>query len=136
VIYLLDTNILIYLIKSKPPQVAERIDQLADNDRLVMSFITWAELLRGAEGSLRPADTLKQLDVLARQVSVLYPEGDGICRHYAIQATALKRQGTVIGGNDLWIGCHALALGATFVSHNVREFARIDGLTIVDWAAE
>ena len=135
-IYLLDTNILIYLIKNRPPQVAERIDQLADEDRLVMSFITWAELLRGAEGSLRRTDTLKQLDVLARQVTVLYPEGDGICRHYAVQATALKRQGTPIGGKDLWIACHALALGATLVSHNVREFARIDGLTMVDWAVE
>jgi tRNA(fMet)-specific endonuclease VapC len=135
-IYLLDTNILIYLIKNKPPQVAKRIDQLADNDRLVMSFVTWAELLRGAEGSLRRTDTLKQLDVLARQVLAIYPEDDGICRHYAAQATSLKRQGTPIGGNDLWISCHALAIGATLVSHNVREFARIDGLTIVDWAAE
>ena len=42
------------LIRNRPPQVAERIDQLADDDRLAMSFITWAELLRGAEGSHRP----------------------------------------------------------------------------------
>ncbi|MFM7393659.1 MAG: PIN domain-containing protein [Cyanobium sp.] len=45
-IYLLETNILIYLIKNQPPQVAERIDALADDDTLAMSFITWAELLR------------------------------------------------------------------------------------------
>ena len=90
-IYLLDTNILIVLIKNRPPQVTERIDQLADADSLAMSFITWAELLRGAAGSQRREATLQQLD--------------------------------------------ALALGATLVSHNVREFARVEGLALVDWAS-
>jgi tRNA(fMet)-specific endonuclease VapC len=135
VIVLLDTNILIYLIKNHPPQVAERIDALAPNDSLAMSFITWAELLQGAEGSQRREATLRQLDLLARQVPVLYPEGPQICRHYAVQATALKRRGTPIGANDLWIACHALALDATLVSHNVSEFARIEGLRLEDWAS-
>ena len=134
-IHLLDTNILIYLLKKRPPQVAERIDALADEDTLAMSFITWAELLQGAEGSQRREATLAQLDALARQVQVLYPEGPALCRHYAVQAKALKRQGTPIGANDLWIACHALALGATLVSHNVREFQRIEGLRLEDWAA-
>jgi len=135
VIVLLDTNILIYLIKNHPPQVAERIDALAPNDSLAMSFITWAELLQGAEGSQRREATLRQLDLLARQVPVLYPEGPKICRHYAVQATALKRRSTPIGANDLWIACHALALDATLVSHNVSEFARIEGLRLEDWAS-
>jgi tRNA(fMet)-specific endonuclease VapC len=135
VIVLLDTNILIYLIKNHPPQVAERIDALAPNDSLAMSFITWAELLQGAEGSKRREATLRQLHQLARQVPVLYPEGPQICRHYAVQATALKRRGTPIGANDLWIACHALALDATLVSHNVSAFARIEGLRLEDWAS-
>ena len=134
-IHLLDTNILIYLIKNRPPQVAERIDALSPSDTLAMSFITWAELLQGAEGSLRREATLRQLEQLARQIPVLYPEDSLICQHYAQQATALKQQGTPIGGNDLWIACHALALNATLVSHNVREFARVDGLRLEDWAA-
>jgi len=135
VIILLDTNILIYLIKNQPPQVAERVDALDPNDSLAMSFITWGELLHGAEGSQRREATLRQLDQLVRQVPVLYPEGPEICRHYAHQATALKRRGTPIGANDLWIACHALALNATLVSHNVSEFARIEGLRWEDWAA-
>jgi tRNA(fMet)-specific endonuclease VapC len=134
VIALLDTNILIYLIKNHPPQVAERIDALAPNDSLAMSFITWAELLQGAEGSQRREATLRQLHQLARQVPVLYPEGPQICGHYAVQATALKRRGTPIGANALWIACHALALDATLVSHNVSAFARIEGLRLEDWA--
>jgi tRNA(fMet)-specific endonuclease VapC len=46
-------------------------------------------------------------------------------------------RGTPIGANDLWIAAHAhaLALDATLVSHNVSEFARIDGLRLEDWAA-
>jgi tRNA(fMet)-specific endonuclease VapC len=135
VIYLLDTNILIYLIKNRPPQVAERIDAISAEDALAMSYVTWAELLQGAEGSLYRDATLKQLDALCRMVPVLYPEGPAICRHYAEQATLLKRQGTPIGANDLWIASHALALGATLVSHNLAEFRRIAGLQLVDWAA-
>ena len=54
-IYLLDTNILIYLIKKKPPQVADRIDALREEDQLAMSFVTWAELLQGAAGSFPKA---------------------------------------------------------------------------------
>jgi len=135
VIFLLDTNILIYLLKNHPPQVAEHIDALDPNDSLTMSFITWAELLKGAEGSQRREVMLRQLDQLVRQVPVLYPEGAEICRHYARQATALKRRGTPIGANDLWIACHALALDATLVSHNVSEFARVEGLRLEDWAS-
>jgi tRNA(fMet)-specific endonuclease VapC len=101
VIHLLDTNLLIDLIKTRPPQVAQRIDVLSDDDSLAMSFITWAELLQGADGSQRRAATLAQLDTLSRLVPVLCPEGPCICRHYAEQAMALKRQGTPIGSIDL-----------------------------------
>lgn len=135
-IYLLDTNILIYLIKNRPPQVAERIDQWPSSDRLAMSFVTWAELLQGAAGSTRRAAVECQLEALARQVEVLAADDLQICSHYAEQASALRRAGTPIGANDLWIACHALALGATLVTHNLREFSRIRGLSLVDWAEE
>ena len=133
----LETNSLIYLIKRRPPAVAERIDQLPSTDQLAMSFVTWAELLQGAAGSTRRAAVERQLEALARQVEVLYPGNDvAICRHYAEQATALRRAGTPIGANDLWIACHALALEATLVTHNLREFSRIRGLSLVDWVQE
>ena len=135
-IYLLDTNILIYLIKQRPPRVAERINQLPGSDQLAMSFVTWAELLQGAAGSERRVVVERQLDALARQVEVIYPQDACICSHYAEQATALRRAGTPIGANDLWIASHALALGATLVTHNLREFSRVNGLTLVDWAEE
>lgn len=133
-IYLLDTNILIYLIKNQPPTVAQRIDALSEDDGLCMSFVTWAELLKGAERSTRKVDVLHRLEALARQVPVRYPAGPAICRHYAEQATRLKDAGTPIGANDLWIACHALAENATVVTRNVREFARVSGLLVEDWA--
>jgi len=54
-IYMLDTNILIYLIKNKPPGIAARINALDKHDELSMSFLTYAELLKGAERSTRKA---------------------------------------------------------------------------------
>ena len=134
-IYLLDTNILIYLIKNHPPAIAQRIDVLADDDQLCMSFITWAELLKGAERSTRKPEVLRRLDMLARQVTVIYPTSAAICRHYAEQFTRLKEAGTPIGANDLWIACHALAEDATLVTHNTREFQRIVGLRVEDWVS-
>lgn len=134
-IHLLDTNILIYLIKNQPPAVAAHIDALPDEDRLCMSFVTWAELLKGAERSTRKPEVLRRLDALARQVPVIYPRGAAICQHYAEQFLRLKDAGTPIGANDLWIACHALAEDATLVTHNTREFERISGLRLVDWVA-
>jgi tRNA(fMet)-specific endonuclease VapC len=114
--------------------VAQRVDALLADDRLCMSFVTWAELLKGAERSTRKADVLRRLDDLARQIAVLYPTGPAICRHYAEQFTRLKDAGTPIGANDLWIACHALAEGATLVTNNLREFQRVSGLALADWA--
>ena len=134
-IYLLDTNILIYLLKNQPPEVARHVDSLAVEDRLCMSFITWAELLKGAQRSTRKPEVLRRLDALARQVGVIYPVGPAICLHYAEQFMRLKDAGTTIGGNDLWIACHALAEGATLVTHNTREWVRVSGLVVQDWVA-
>ena len=135
-IYMLDTNILIYLIKNRPPGVAQRVDALPDEDTLCMSFITWAELLKGAERSTRKSEVLRRMEALARQVPVRYPSGPAICHHYAEQATKLKDAGTPIGANDLWIACHALAEQAVLVTHNGREFSRVSGLSIEDWVEE
>lgn len=130
---MLDTNTLIYLIKNRPPGIAERVNALTIEDRLCMSFVTYAELLKGAERSTRKPDVLRRLDNLIRQVPVSYPTDASVCRHYAEQLTRLKAAGMPIGANDLWIACHALAEGATVVTHNIREFERIVGLAVENW---
>ena len=131
---MLDTNILIYLVRNKPPSVAVRINALAEADTTCMSFITYTELLKGAERSTRKADVMRRLDGLVRQVPALYPGRRGVCEHYAVQFTRLKDAGTPIGGNALWIACHALDEEATLVTNNVGEFSRVQGLRIENWA--
>lgn len=132
---MLDTNILIYLMKHHPPEIAARVDALALADSLCMSFVTYAELLKGAARSTRKPGVIRRLDQLNRQVPVRYPTGAGICRDYAEQFTRLRAAGTPIGANDLWIGCHALAEAATLVTNNEREFERLEGLAVENWVA-
>jgi tRNA(fMet)-specific endonuclease VapC len=132
--YMLDTNIVIYFIKKKPPAVADRVNQLDADDALCMSFITYAELLKGAERSTRKSDVLRRLDNLTRQIPVIYATQPAICAHYAHHATQLRLAGTPIGGNDLWIACHALAENCVLVTNNSTEFERISGLRMENWA--
>ena len=132
-IYMLDTNILIYLIKNSPPSIAKKINSLDKNDVICMSFFTYAELLKGAERSTQKARVLRQLKALAQLIPVQYDANAGLCEHYAAQFFRLKNAGTPIGANDLWIACHALSKQATLVTHNMREFIRIDGLSVEDW---
>lgn len=132
--YMLDTNILIYLIKNKPESVTHRVNALGDDDELCMSFVTYAELLKGAEGSNRKPEVLRRLDGLVRQVPVQYLAGAALCQHYAEQSVRLKTAGTPVGSNDLWIACHALAAAAVLVTNNEGEFARVQGLRVENWA--
>jgi tRNA(fMet)-specific endonuclease VapC len=132
--HLLDTNILIYLIKNRPASVAERLNALPAEDRMCMSFITWAELLKGAERSTRRDEVRRRLETLALEVPVEFAVAPAMCEHYAVQSTRLKAAGKPIGGNDLWIACHALSLDATLVTNNEREFERIVGLRLANWA--
>ena len=131
--YMLDTNILIYLIKNKPESVAEHVDALDPDDQLCMSFFTYAELLKGAERSTKKEKVLKNIEQLTRQIPVNYHVDRRLCEHYAANFTRLKTAGTPIGANDLWIACHALAEKAVLVTHNTSEFKRVANLTIEDW---
>ena len=131
--YMLDTNILIYLLKNRPVSVAQRINELGEDAQLCMSFFTYAEMLKGAEHSTRKDRVLHQLERLIRQVPVVYHVYHAICEQYAVQFTYLKKAGMPVGANDLWIACHALSEGAILVTRNTAEFKRIKGLLFEDW---
>jgi len=133
-LFLLDTNILVYILKGAPESVARKIDRLKPEDRLGMSWITWAELLQGALRSNRTEQVKTQLEAIRQVIPVLLPESPLICSYHAEHAARLRAAGTPIGGHDLWIAAHALALGATLVTHNLTEFRRIRGLSLEDWA--
>ena len=129
--YLLDTNIVIYVLKRRPPQALHLFNQHAG--RMAMSVVTLAELLHGAEKSNDPSANLAVVEDFCSRVEVL-PYLPKAAQHYGSIRAALERLGAPIGVNDLHIAAHARSEGLTLVTHNTREFERVPALEIEDWA--
>ncbi len=129
--YLLDTNIVIYVIKRRPLQALEIFNQNAG--RMAISAITLAELQHGAEKSSNPAANLAVVEDLCSRLEVL-PYGAKAAQHYGAIRAALEKQGQTIGVNDLHIAAHARSEGLTLVSNNLREFERVPALVFENWA--
>ena len=130
--YLLDTNICIYIAKRKPPEVLERLRHMRPGD-VGMSIITNLELVYGAWKSQQREANLQRLQELERLIPVL-PLDARVSQHYGQMRTELERKGLPIGAYDLLIAAHALALGLTLVTNNVREFRRVPQLRVENWA--
>ena len=130
--YLLDTNICIYVRRRKPELVFRHFDKLAPGEAAI-SVITFGELLYGANKSAEREASLKTLSEFFRLVPALpLPERAG--EVYGFIRADLEARGEVIGGNDLWIAAHALASGLTLVTNNEKEFRRLRGLKVQNWA--
>lgn len=130
--YLLDTNICIYIAKHKPAAVRERFSRHDSRD-LAISVVTLGELRFGAEKSQAREQALSVIETLCRRVTVSeLPLAAG--EHYGQIRAELQRAGQVIGSNDLWLAAHARAAGWVLVSNNLREFARVPGLSVENWA--
>jgi len=130
--YMLDTNICIYIAKHQPPEVKARFEQLKPG-QLVMSVITYGELHYRATKSVQRARALAQLEELVRDIPV-EPLHSATAQAYGEIRATLEKQGRLIGNNDLWIGAHAMALDVTLATSNEREFKRIVGLAVENWA--
>ena len=129
--YLLDTNIVIYVIKRKPLSALQLFN---DNEgRMAISSITLAELLHGAEKSNAPVRSLATVEDFCSRLEVL-PYGAKAAQHYGSIRAALERLGRPIGVNDLHIAAHARSEGLTLVSNNLREFERVEALRLDNWA--
>ena len=132
--YMLDTNICIYIAKHNPPAVRCRFE-LHTAAELVMSVITLGELRFGAEKSQSRERALATINQLAATIEVMpVPESAG--EHYGQIRAVLQRQGQPIGNNDLWLAAHARAEGWILVTNNEREFIRVEGLQVENWAKE
>lgn len=130
--YLLDTNICIYIQRRKPGEVLVHFQKLKPGDAAI-SVITWGELLYGAERSQQRKRALQVLEEFKSLVPVLpMPENAGIA--YGAIRASLESRGELIGNNDLWIAAHAKAAALTIVTNNEREFQRVPGLKILNWA--
>ena len=128
--YLLDTNVVSYLVRQPHGALARRIASL-EPDSFAISVIVAAKLQYGMQrrGSKQLTDQLEAV-LSAIKVVPLEPPAD---RHYGTIRAELERIGQPIGQNDLLIAAHARALGATLVTNNLREFRRIPGLKVEDW---
>ena len=128
--YLLDTNIVGNLVALPDGPAARTLAGVASKN-LCTSIVVAAELRYGAakKGSTRLAARIEAalgaLDVVPFQAPA-----DTI---YGALRAHLERRGRLIGANDLLIAAHALALGCTIVTDNVREFARVEGLAVENW---
>ncbi len=131
--YMLDTNICIYIRQKKPPAVLRRFEKLAVGDAAI-SVITYGELLYGAVKSQDRAARLRQLEELTSLIPAL-PMLASVGAAYGEIRANLERAGEVIGNNDLWIAAHARAEALILVTNNEREFKRVPGLKIENWAA-
>lgn len=130
--YLLDTDLCIYIQRERPASVRNRFAKLKPGEAAI-STITLGELRYGAERSARRDDALAAIDEFCALVPPL-PLTPEVGIAYGRIRAPLARAGKPIGNNDLWIAAHAVALDLILVSNNTREFARVDGLALENWA--
>jgi tRNA(fMet)-specific endonuclease VapC len=128
--YMLDTNIVIYVIKKRPVSALEVFN--LHSGLLCVSSITYAELLHGVEKSIKPEHNLRQVEDFISRLEVL-DYNRKAAAHYGEIRADLERKGTIIGINDLHIAGHARSEGMVLVTNNLREFERVEGLRLDNW---
>lgn len=129
---MLDTNICIYIINARPEKVLARFRQQRLGD-IAISSVTAAELASGVakSGSVRNRQALEMfLSALEIQ-----PFDESAIWHYGELRADLERLGQPIGALDTMIAAHALAIDTILVTNNTREFERVPGLRLENWAA-
>lgn len=129
--YLLDTDICIYIAKHKPERVLERLKK-ARPGTVFMSVITYAELMNGAYKSSQVSENLEKLRILSELIEVI-PFEPPAAETYGFLRSELEKKGMAIGGNDMLIAAHALNKKLTLVTNNEREFLRVPNLKVENW---
>ena len=127
---LLDTNICIYVINMRPPQVLARFREYRLGEIGVCSVVA-AELAYGVAKS-RSARNRSALEMFLAPLEVL-PFDQAAVWAYGDLRASLEREGQPIGALDTMIAAHALSVDAPLVTHNTREFARVPGLRLENW---
>ena len=130
--WLLDTNICIYLLKQKPRAVLDRLRGV-EITSVAISSVTLAELEYGVAKSSRPDQNREALAALVAPLAVA-PFDDAAAARYGPLRAELERRGRPIGSLDMLIAAHALSLGRTLVTNDEREFSRVPGLPVENWA--
>ena len=130
-IYMLDTNICIYIIKQKPKEVIDHLKKIKNSD-LCISSITYSELLYGVEKSSNVTKNLLALTMFLTNIELISYDENASAQYGLIRAE-LERNGKPIGPLDMLIAAHAKSLKITLVTNNVKEFERVNGLKVENW---
>lgn len=132
--YMLDTCICSFIMREHPEAVIKRlVAEVIKGNRIVISAITYAEMRYGQIGKKASPKHRMLVDEFVKRLDAVLPWDQ-----HAVDATvqvmeALTSAGTPIGPNDTAIAGHAVAIGCTLVTNNVREFGRVHGLVYEDW---
>ncbi|MFK4445416.1 tRNA(fMet)-specific endonuclease VapC [Caballeronia udeis] len=128
-LYMLDTNICIYLMKNQPEQVARRFAKCYFGD-VVMSAITFAELEYGVAVSANPKREKRNLAALTQDIRVMPFDAAAATAYGPVREATRERKKDHL---DKLIAAHACALGVTLVTNNERDFAHYPGVKVENW---
>lgn len=129
--YMLDSNICIFTVKNRPAHMREVFNR--HHGQMCISAVSLMELIYGAEKSASPERNLAVVEGFAARLDVL-PYDEIAASHTGQLRAELAKSGTPIGPYDQMIAGHARSLGLIVVSNNRREFDRVPGLRVEDWA--
>jgi len=132
--FLLDTNICIYIIKKKPMEVLKILKKKSKKD-IFISSITVAELEYGVAKSRYPEkNRVALIEFLSIFNTLNFDDKDAV--EFGAIKSKLEKSGKIIGPMDLLLSAQAKAKKLTLVTNNIREFERIEGLRIENWVPE
>lgn len=129
--YLLDTNIIIYTMKNRPQKVRGLFKK--HDGQMAVSSVTIGGLVFGAEYSQQVERNLADIAAFAARLDVL-PFDSKAAYHFGQIRAELYRAGRPIGPYDMMIAGHARAAGLILVTNNTKEFKRVSGLMVENWA--
>lgn len=128
--YMLDTNIVIYIMKNRPREVRQLFNQ--HQGQMCISTVTLGELVFGAEHSQQVERNLADIETMSARLEVL-PFDSASSYHFGQIRAQLYRIGQPIGPYDTMIAGHARSGGLILVTNNLNEFKRISGLRLENW---
>lgn len=131
-IYMLDTNMCVYIIKQQPANVLKRFSSLKP-ENVSVSSITVAELQYGVAKSHHKTKNNYALQEFLSPLNI-EPFDDMAAQIYGPLRSKLEKSGQAIGSLDTLIAAHAMSIGAVLVTNNMHEFNRIKGLKLENWA--
>lgn len=129
--YLLDSNIVIRYINGRSANIIQQMRHIPDTD-IAISSVTKGEMYAGAARSQTPERSRAKQEIFFVRFQSL-PYDDAAAHVFGQLRAKLEDMGTPIGPYDMQIAAIAIVYDLIVVTHNTREFGRIDGLNWVDW---